>query len=194
MPYDMDTLPREEYTIAGNTFSIIQPFSEGHVLSSGQASALNQTFAENIRNNLAKKVAEAIEAGTFDAQVFQGVVDDYMESYEFGVRTGGGGRTGDPVKSEAMDIARGLVRKALVKAGKVLKDIPAKKITELASGVLAKGDAKAEEIMALARQRVEATKDVEDLVLDFGADTQAEESAAAEGNGRRKRGEATDEG
>lgn len=169
-----ETTPRETYTIAGEAFTIAQPFSEGHVLTAGQAGALNQVFAENMRNNLAGKVREAKEANTFDAQVFQAQLDDYMAEYEFGVRTGGGGRTSDPVQAEAMALARDAVRRAIVKKGHKLADVKASTVTELARGVLAKGDAVADQILATARARVEASKGLD---IDIG-DVSTEEPAA----------------
>jgi hypothetical protein len=174
-----ETTPRETYTIAGKTFTIVQPFAEGHPLTGGQASALNQVFAENMRNNFAGKVKEAVDAGTFDADVFQGQLDDYMADYEFGVRTGGGGRTSDPVQAEAMNIARDAVRRAIVAKGHKLADVKASTISELAKGVLARGDATANDILATARARVEATKAID---IDLGgADlSPAEPEAAAE--------------
>lgn len=179
MPEITDTTPREQYTIAEETFAIPQPYTAGHALTAGEASQLNQVFAENARNNFAKKVKDAKEAGTFDVQVFQGQLDDYLNEYEMGVRTGGG-RTGDPVRAEAMNIARDQVRKALIKKGHKLSDVPAKKISELAASFLSRGDAKSEQIMAIARQRVEATKEIADLELgDISADEP--EAAAAEG-------------
>ena len=100
----------EQITIAGRTFTVPTPFAEGHVLNANEASALNQTFHENIRNNTAKKIKE-IE----DQEQAKAVVDDYADGYQFGVRSGGGGFRGDPVMTEAMSIAREAVRRGLQK-------------------------------------------------------------------------------
>jgi hypothetical protein len=48
----------EQITIAGQSFNVPIRYEEGHELTSGEASALNQTYHENIRNNLAKKAKE----------------------------------------------------------------------------------------------------------------------------------------
>ena len=147
-------------TIAGDLFTIPQPYSEGHVLSANEASALNQTFAENIRNNMATKAKALKETGAYDKEVFAGTVADYADEYEFGVRTGGG-RTGDPIMAEAMDITRELVRKALQRQGKSLKDYSAKQISDAARAQLAKSDdPNTQKIMATARARVEATQGI----------------------------------
>ena len=55
----MDT---QTITIQGGQFQIPMPFSEGHTLNGPEASAMNQLFAENIRNNFAGKMKKAEEA------------------------------------------------------------------------------------------------------------------------------------
>src|SRR6266446_4903096 len=66
----------EQITIAAQTFNVPLRYEEGHELSAGEASALNQTYHENIRNNLAKKAKE----GTLT----QADVDAYASEYQFG--------------------------------------------------------------------------------------------------------------
>ncbi len=174
MPEITESTPRSTITIAGETFSAPQPYTEGHVLSGNEANALNQVFAENLRNNFASKVKAAQEAGTFDLSVFQGSFDDYANEYEFGVRTGGGGgRSGNPILAEAMNIARELVRKAIVKKGLKVADYKAAEISALAKSALDKGDAISAAIMSLATQRVEAAKEITDISLDAGDVTEA---------------------
>lgn len=185
MPTITADTPREDYTIAGETFSILQPYTEGHVLSANEAATLNQTWSENARNNFAKRVKDAKEAGTFDQASLQLSLDDYLESYEFGVRTGGGGRTSDPVAAEALAIAKESVKKALQKKGAILKDYSAKDITDLAKQVLARGDATSQKIQALAEQRVAAAKEI-DIEADV-SDAPAPEAKPA----KAKKAEAT---
>ncbi len=200
MPEITDSTPRSQVTIADKTFSVPQPFAEGHVLNANEASTLNQTYAENVRNNKAKSVKEAVAAGTFDQDVFQGAIDDYCAGYEFGVRTGGG-RTGDPVMQEAMDITRDLVRKQLskqIQAGTLvnpetgeritkLAEISAGKVSQLAKGVLDRGDANAQKILATARQRVEETNDIVEVQLDSLGNG---DGAAEAGKGKKAKAEA----
>jgi hypothetical protein len=183
MPTISAETPREDYTIAGHIFSIPMPYVEGHVLTGGEASALNQTFAENARNNFASKVKEAVEAGTFDLQVFQGNLDDYLADYEFGVRRGGGGRSGDPVQAEAMAIAREKVRQAVRAKGHNLKDVPASQITELAKGLLA-NEKYADSIMSAARARVAAQQEVADIELGDLSGASEDEGEAPKGRKR----------
>jgi hypothetical protein len=128
-------MAKEKITIAGRAFDVPNPFAEGHVLTGAQADALNQVYHENIRNNLAKKLE-----GQSDDEA-QATVDSYSQSYEFGVRTGGGGGSRDPVQTEAMRIAREAVKRGLQRKGhKISGDgaVPAKQITELAEKALDK--------------------------------------------------------
>lgn len=163
MPQVDASTPREEYTIAGQALKIFQPYTSGHVLSDGEASALNQTYAENIRNNQASRVKELVEAGTYDTDAFQLELDDYMGEYEFGLRRGGGGRSGDPVLREALLIAKDKVRSALKAKGHNLKDVSASDITTLAKQVLDGG--KYPQIMEAAKARVAAQADIADIEL-----------------------------
>jgi hypothetical protein len=156
---------RSEITIAGKTFTVPAPYTEGHVLTANEASSLNQTFAENLRNNFAKRVKEADEAGTFDADMLQSQFDDYAAEYEFGVRTAGA-RSSDPVASEAMSIMKEQVRIAIQRGGKKLKDYTTAQISGEAKRLLALGNAASEAVMALARQRVEASQGLSGLQID----------------------------
>jgi len=183
MPEITETTPRTSIMIAGENFNVPQPYVAGHVLTANEASSLNQTYAENVRNNMAGKVKAHKEAGTFAADVFQGTVDDYCDTYEFGQRTGGG-RSGDPVMTEAMSITRDLVRQAISKANAAdptkpkLADVPASKISELAKAQLNKlDDPRTVQIMNTAKARVEAAKE---LTLDIDAGP-AEPEAPANG-------------
>lgn len=156
----------EQITIAGHVFNVPVRYAEGHELTAGEASALNQTYHENLRNNFAKSVKEALEAGAFDQGSFQEKLDEYALSYQFGVRSGGGGRTTDPVMAEAMNIARGMIRAKLREQKR--KNVDPKAINEAAKNLIAKRA----DIMELARQRVAeqqaaASEDLSDLVADL---------------------------
>src|SRR5262249_40466719 len=82
-------------TIAGTQFHVVPRYSAGHVLTEGEAAALNQTFYEAVRNNNATKVAEG--------KIDQDGITAYAESFQFGQR---GAVVTDPVESMAMVIAR----------------------------------------------------------------------------------------
>lgn len=185
MPEISSATPTTSIMIAGDNFTVPQPYAAGHVLTANEASSLNQTYAENLRNNLAAKAKVLKEAGTYSQDVFQGTVDDYAGEYEFGQRTGGG-RSGDPIKTEAMAITRDLVRQAISKAAAAdstkpkLADVPASRISELAAAQLAKtDDPKTLQIMATAKARVDAAKE---LTLDVDtSDVGEAEAPAAKG-------------
>src|ERR1019366_7774418 len=104
----------EQITISGHPFNVPVRYEEGNELTAGEASALNQTYHENIRNNLAKKAKEGV--------LTQVEVDAYAESYQFGVRTAGVGVTRDPVMAEAMRIAKKQIAELLKKSGKRIGD------------------------------------------------------------------------
>lgn len=161
----------EQITIAGHAFHAPIRYAEGHELTAGEASQLNQVLHENLRNNFAKSVKDAIEAGAFDHAAFQHKFSEYADAYEMGVRTGGGGGSRDPIMTAAMNIAREIIKTALKKKGKKVSDIDPKAINEAAKTLISKGDARSEEIMSQARARVEATKEAagEDL-LDLVGD------------------------
>lgn len=164
MPSITDQTPRESFTVNKEVFKIAEPYAEGHVLTAGEAGALNQTFAENIRNNFAKRVEKAKEDGTYDAELFQSQIDTYADEYEFGVRAS---RTsGDPVMAEAMDIMRDKVRKSLLKAGHKLKDVKSAQITERAKAEFTKNSPAAQAVLELAKQRVAAAQDIADVELE----------------------------
>ena len=134
--------PRSNITIAGQTFSVPEPFAEGHTLDANEAGVLNQTYAENVRNNNASKVSEAIEAAkkegapAFDLAAMQKEIDDYTADYQFGQRRGGA--SGDPVEREALNQAREIVRSKIREKGGKLSDYKAADITAKAQEVLGK--------------------------------------------------------
>lgn len=138
------SLERVELTINSYPFTVMERYEEGHEITAGEASALNQTMRENIRNNLAKKEG-----------LTQEQVDAYATEYQFGVRTPGTGRTTDPVISEFMRLARQKIKDALKAAG---KSADAEAINTAAKSMI--GTPRGEPLMALARQRVEEAKSV----------------------------------
>jgi hypothetical protein len=145
----------DQITIQGHPFRVPLRYAAGHVLLENEASALNQTFHENLRNNFAKKVAEGVEAGV-PMETLQQQLDDYANDYAFGVRTGGGFR-GDPVMTQAMNIAREVVRQAIKSKNLNQDEWPASKITAVAKALL---DTQGENggIIQTARKQVEAER------------------------------------
>jgi hypothetical protein len=121
-----DKTPRSQRSIGGKRadgqeisfdVSVPQPYAAGtHTLSEGEANALNQIIAENLSNNLRKKLVDGLTEGEGDAAKTrpyteaeaQALVDSYLAEYEIGVRRAGSGErtVTDPVEREARKIAR----------------------------------------------------------------------------------------
>lgn len=160
-------------TIQGKDFSVPMRYPEGHELTAGEASALNQTYHENIRNNLAGKMKKGED-------ITQETVDAYAEAYQFGVRAAGGGAgSRDPVKSEAMRIATAKIREALKAKNQKAE---ATQIREAAERLIT-DPVRGAPIMEMARKRVEEARSVATANLDdlLGATTETvpAETAAA---------------
>lgn len=106
-------------TIQGLSFDVSAPYNEGHTLTEPEARALNQVRAENIRNNMARKVKDAKETHgeTLPDNVIKELTDEVAEydaNYEFTLAsTGGSTRTLNPVEREARAIARTALRAKL---------------------------------------------------------------------------------
>jgi hypothetical protein len=157
----MDTI-----TISGQQFNVAPRYEEGHELTAGEASALNQTLFENIRNNLASRhKKDGADALT------QEHVDAYAAEYQFGIRTPGVSR--DPVKSEFMTLARAQLRQKLKASGRTAS---AEAITAAAEKLYS--DPRGENLRQLAAQRVQekkavATENLDDILGSIPADEQA---------------------
>lgn len=145
----------EQITIAGHAFNVPVRYEEGHELTAGEASALNQTYHENLRNNFAKKVKDA--GANPDLAALQAELDQYAESYQFGVRTGGGGGVSrDPVMSEAMRIAKKQIGDLIRAKGGKPGDYEPAAITNAAKALL--GRPEGAKILEVAKARVEEQK------------------------------------
>lgn len=132
-------------TIAGHSFEVSTPYVAGHQLTEGEAKALNQVRCENIRNNTANKVKEALENGGDPASI----VAEYDQSYEFTLAATGGRQVRDPVEREARSLARSAIKQKLAADGRKLKDIDKDKLAEAIDTVAARDD-----ILKLARDNV----------------------------------------
>lgn len=186
----------QQITIQDWLATIPAPFSEGHVLNENQAGAMNQLFAENIRNNFAKKVKDAREeaeknGGEVDFSALQSALDEYASSYEFGTRKGGGGGDSslpkDPVLRAAHIIARNLIRDKAKAKGKKLS---AEQVASLVPQLLEKNPS----IMDEARRQVEAQNaiTIEELELpeeveEEPSEEPSEETSEAPAKSKRKR-------
>ena len=162
----------EQITISGHSFNVPVRYEEGHELTAGEASALNQTYHENLRNNFAKKVKDA--GASPDTAALQAELDTYANDYQFGLRVAGVGVSRDPVLSEAMRIAKKQVGELIKKAGKKPSDYEPAAINAAAKGLIDKDP----QILAIARSRVAeqqtlASEDVGDLLSSLTPKTPA---------------------
>jgi len=154
----------DQITIQGALFRVPIRYAAGHVLTEGEASALNQTLHENLRNNFARKVSEGTEAGV-PQETLQQQLDDYANDYQFGIRTGGGGFRGDPVMTLAMNAAREIVRQAIKVKSLDQDEWPASRISAAARALL---DTQGDDgiIVKTARQTVEAERVAAKAAMD----------------------------
>lgn len=114
---------RESITIQGLDFKVHSPYEAGHVLLADEASVLNQTFHENLRNNFASTVkdvkAEHGDDLPEDAlSKLQEEFDEYARDYKFGVRKGGTRAPADPIEAEAFRMAKESIRLKLKELGR----------------------------------------------------------------------------
>ena len=153
-------------TIAAREFVIPQPYAAGHTLTEGEARAMNQVLAENIRNNMAPKVKAAIEGTAKDdaptIETIDQFVADYAASYEFNATatSAGGGRVTDPLEVEAIAIAREILKGALRAKGIPYAKVPAE-IRDQKIALLAAQEATVKE----ARKRLEARRKAAESAL-----------------------------
>ncbi len=173
MDFNKDT-PTGSFAIQSKTFQIPKPFAEGHVCTGPESGVLNQVVAENTRNNWAARVKKDVEEKTFDQAKMQAEIDEYLESYEFGVRRGRG--PSDPVEREALNMAKDIVRNALREKGYKLGDVASEDINRLAEDAVASNP----DITKEAKRRVDQrTKlGVGELDLSSVGSEAAEEEAA----------------
>lgn len=108
-------------TIQGRQFTIPAPYAQGHVLNESEAAAVNQLYAENVRNNFAGKIKAAEEKK--ETVPGQDELDKYCAEYKFGAR-GAAGPKLDPVEAEARRLASAAITEALKAKGIKLKDVP----------------------------------------------------------------------
>lgn len=147
-------------TIAGKQFSLRNPYEAGHVLTEGEASALNQLRHENVRNNSAKMVKD----WTGDADELAIKVDDYDAKYEFNVRQPGEAReAADPITTEARNLAKAAIKAALEKAG---QKADAKAISEAANALLAHPE-KGPKFRQVAEDRVNERKRLAEQAMNL---------------------------
>lgn len=116
-------MPTKQIKVLGIVVEISVPYAEGHVLTTPEASVLNQTFAENVRNNCAKAVKDLLKKN--DQAGAAAYLQEYASKYVFNERTASVAVAArlDPVEKEAIAIAKAKVAEALEKKGIKRKDL-----------------------------------------------------------------------
>jgi hypothetical protein len=132
---------RQLLQIQATMFTIDAPYKEGYQLKPNEASAMNQLLAENIRNNMASTVrnfklkiagwtedqikagkaeqmgpvVESTQLSTEQMADLQGQLDEYVKTYEFGLRSGRARLT--PFDKEVDNIVSNMLDTALKSKG-----------------------------------------------------------------------------
>lgn len=150
----------ETITILGRMFNVPAPtFQVGTPLDEGMYRALEQTRAENLRNNQASKwakdfkVAKGASLPEEHVSACQAKLDEYAANYQFGVRASGGGRgpAVDPETREALRLIKLVIREQV-------KGYTAAAVNEAANTIL-EGE-KGEKYRRIARQHLKQQADL----------------------------------
>ncbi len=167
MKFSKDT-PTAAFAIQGKSFFIPRPFGEGHQCSAGDANVLCQTLSENTRNAFNSRVKDAVDNETFDHNVMQAAIDEWLEDYEFGIRRGRG--PVDPVEREKLNMAKDIVRQALRERDYKIADIAPEEITRLAEDVIKSNPDIAKEAKRRVDQRAKLTSSEVGQVQELAAE------------------------
>jgi hypothetical protein len=151
-----------QITIRHYDFALDAPYEEGHVLTLGEAQALNGLRAENIRNNISKVINAKLDAlpeghvlSVEEVAELQALVDDYASRYFFKFREGKGDQRGQ-LSAETYAIARDRVSAILRAAGQDREPTQGE-IAEMQrdAGIQAEARANIEARALIARQALE---------------------------------------
>jgi hypothetical protein len=148
-----DTTATLEITIQSKDFTVPHRYVAGEItLSEGEAHALQQVYAENIRNNFAAQMKRAGEEDP-PRELSQTDLDAYVAGYEFGIRSGGSGVARNPVESEERRLIIAKLREALTAKGKSWKGLTEEQQDMLVARALEGGQfrAQAEQVVAAKR-------------------------------------------
>jgi hypothetical protein len=163
-----DQQDQKRISIGEFTFPVPSPFKEGHVCSAIEAGVLNQTLAQNLRNNFAptvKKTQDAAKANNHEVDVHDLAEKfaSYAEQYVFAERRGGAGPV-DPIEREAFVIAKAVIRSAAAQQNVKIPDV---EVSEMATKLLASHNGS--RYYDEARRRVESKKEIAQATLDLGS-------------------------
>lgn len=154
----------QEVLIQGRTFIAPAPYVEGHVINAHEAAALNQTLAENLRNNFAARMKRAADE---ERELTQSDFDEYAATYSFGVRQPRGpSPLRDPVRTEERKLAAAAIKRAILAKGIKLKDVPDETFEAYVNAAIETGRYRADAQKLVALRTSLTSSDVE---IDFAA-------------------------
>jgi hypothetical protein len=172
--HETEATSTQSLVINGLTFTINSPYLPGHVITPGEARALNQTRAENLRNNFSKTVQAAKGEGATVSDEVKAELDAKLAAYEAEysfekVRVAGTRTTHvDPVEKETFRLATQFVEAALNAKKLKRSDIKPDNFKELVAQVIAKKP----EIREQARLHVEALSALGHSAIDALGDSE----------------------
>lgn len=146
--------------VQGHMFLAPAPYAEGMTINASEASALNQVFGENLRNNFAAQMKRASNEGR--ELPGQPEFDAYASSYEFGQRRIRIASAKDPIATTERQLATQMVKDALSAKGYKWADLDKDQREALVQRVVEKGSvrAQAEQIVAAKRQAADSLGDL----------------------------------
>lgn len=159
-----DTAATLEITIQSREFTVPHRYVAGPCeLSPGEAHALQQVYAENIRNNFAQQMKKAAEEGK---TLEQSDLDAYVANYDFGIRTSGGVAR-NPIESEERRLATAAVKLAVTSKGKNWKDLTEEQQEALVNRVVESGKFRAQaEAVVEAKKAARAAASVSGVEVE----------------------------
>lgn len=174
--------PTMKISIAGKSFEAADRYQAGHTVNENEAAVLNQTLMENVGNNL----REAVKTHTGDPAELQSKFAEYVEKYQFGVRTARGpSAPSDPVGAEAHRLAVAFIKEKIRTAGKQIKAYTAAQINLAATGVVEKDPSyrvQAEQNVAQAQARANAgSAELDELLASMPTETPPTPAEGTEG-------------
>ena len=172
-----------EIRIGKAVFSTEPRFAEGHVLTAGEAQALNRTFVENVANNLRADVKKFFDENPTASTVSDELAAkfaEYADKYQFGERRergAGAPRITDPVDREAINLIKDALRDQITARGGDVKQYTASAYNTKAAEILA--SPKGAEFKRRAREVIDARRSAaSDLLGDLDLPVEAPATAA----------------
>lgn len=160
-------------TILGYDFTVDQPYDTGHVLTEGEAKALNQTRKENLGNNFRKTVQAEIdlaekESREVNVEALTAQFAELNAKYEFTIAAVAAARKFDPLEKEVRRLIKEALRDQLSAQNKKLSDVPDEKLE-----AILEANMENEAIVKLAKKNLEAKQKAASVSLSGFDDEQA---------------------